>query len=125
MRIKIDLNLKVGRVVKYFIWVDFALLGGWGLMEPVFSIFIIEKVVGATLVTVGIAAAIYWLVKSVMQIPLSNLLDRNPGEKDDFYALILGLLIASVSAFLFTLVDQIWQLYLVQIIHSIGFALYV
>lgn len=124
MRIRININVKVGRLVKYFILCDLALLAGWGLIEPVFSVFIIEKIAGATLVTVGVAAAIYWLLKSVIQIPIAKHLDRTPGEKDDFYCLILGLIIASFSAFLFALVTQVWQLYIVQILHSIGFAFY-
>lgn len=124
MRIRINVNIKVGRLVKYFVLCDLALLAGWGLIEPVFSVFIIEKIVGATLVTVGSAAAIYWLLKSGLQLPLANYLDRTPGEKDDFHALILGLLIASFSAVLFAFVTESWQLYLVQALHAVGFALY-
>jgi len=124
MKVTINLKLKVGRLVKYFILVDLALLAGWGLIEPVFSVFIIEKVAGATLITVGAAAAIYWLLKSVLQLPISNYLDRTPGEKDDLYSLILGLLVAAFSALLFALVNQVWQLYVVQVLHAVGFALY-
>lgn len=124
MRIRINVNIKVGRLVKYFILCDLALLAGWGLIEPVVSVFIIEKVVGATLITVGGAAAVYWLLKSVLQIPLANYLDRIQGEKDDFHALILGLFIASFSAVSFAFVANVWQLYLVQALHAVGFALY-
>lgn len=121
----INHNLKIGRVVKYFILVDLALLAGWGLIEPVFGVFVVREVQGATLVTIGTMAAIYWLLKSVLQLPLANYLDRTKGEKDDFYALILGLFIAAASAFSFAAVTTVWQLYLVQILHSIGFAFYV
>ncbi len=124
MKIRINVNIKVGRLVKYFILSDLALLAGWGLIEPVFSVFIIQKIIGATLVTVGISAAIYWILRSVLQLPLANYLDRIPGEKDDFHALILGLLIASFSAILFSFVTEAWQLYLVQALHALGFALY-
>jgi len=124
MRIRININIKVGRVVKYFILVDLTLLAGWGLIAPIFAVFIIEKVAGATLVTIGTAAALYWLVKSILQIPLANYLDKNSGERDDFFTLIAGLLIASFSAFSFSLVTQIWQLYLVETLHAIGFAFY-
>ncbi|MBU6500418.1 MAG: MFS transporter [Patescibacteria group bacterium] len=124
MKIRISLDIKVGRLVKYFILSDLTLLAGWGLIEPVFSIFIIQNIAGATLITVGASAAIYWLLKSLLQLPLANYLDKTPGEKDDFYALIFGLLLAAFSAISFALVKEIWQLYLVQIIHAIGFALY-
>ncbi len=125
MKVRININIKVGRLVKYFILSDLALLSGWGLIEPVFSIFIIQKVIGATLVTVGISAAIYWILRSVIQLPLANYIDRTPGEKDDFYALIIGLLTVSFSAILFVFVNTQWQLYAVQALHAIGFAFYV
>lgn len=124
MKIRISLDIKVGRLVKYFIFSDLALLAGWGLIEPVFSIFIIQKIAGATLITVGAAAAIYWLLKSFLQLPLANYLDKTLGEKDDFYALILGLLLAAFSAISFALVTTARELYVVQIIHAVGFALY-
>jgi MFS family permease len=124
MIIRINIDVKVGKLVKFFILSDLLLLAGWGLMEPVFSIFIVERVAGATLVTVGIAAAIYWLVKSVLQIPIAKYLDKTPGEKDDLYTLIFGLIIAAFAAMSFALVTKIWELYVVQLIHAVGFAFY-
>jgi MFS family permease len=124
MVIKININVKVGRIVKYFILCDLALLAGWGLIDPVFSVFIIQKVGGATLITVGIAAALYWFLRSILQMPIANFLDKTNGEKDDLHALVLGLLLAAVTAFSFTLVTSVWQLYVVQIFHSFAFALY-
>src|SRR3989344_3740395 len=101
-----------------------ALCGGWGLIEPIFSIFIIDTVRGATLVTVGISAAIYWVLRSVIQLPLASFLDKYDGEKDDFYALILGIMIAGGSAVLFAFVREPWPLYLAPALHGIGFAFY-
>lgn len=124
MKINININLRTNRLVRNFILVDLALLAGWGLIEPIFSIYIINHVSGATLVTIGISAAIYWISKSVLQIPIANYLDRNPGEEDDLRMLIAGLLIAAFSAFAFSLVTQVWQLYAVQLLHAVGFAFY-
>ncbi len=125
MKIKINIDVKVGRVVKFFVLSDLFLLAGWGFIDPVFSVFIVEKVAGATLATVGIVAGIYWILKSLLQIPIANALDRVPGEKDDLMALIGGLFLAGFSAMAFAWVTQVWQLYVVQVVHAIGFALYV
>ena len=124
MRISININVKVSRLVKYFIICDIIFWSGWGLMAPVFSVFIVEKIPGATLVTVGIAAAIYWILKSLIQLPLANFLDRTVGEKDDFYSLIFGLIIASLTAFSYTFVQTIGALYFVESLHAVGLALY-
>ncbi|MDE2018793.1 MAG: MFS transporter [Patescibacteria group bacterium] len=125
MKIKINIDIKVGRIVKYFVLSDLFLLAGWGFIDPIFSVFIVEKVVGATLATVGMVAGIYWILKSILQIPIANALDQRSGEKDDFIALIAGLVLAGISAIAFAWVRQVWQLYFVQAVHAIGFALYV
>lgn len=124
MRIKVNINVKVGRLVKFFVISDFFLLAGWGLIDPVFSVFIIQRVVGGTLLTVGIAAAIYWILRSILQIPIANYLDSIPGEHDDFMALIGGLMLVGISAIAMCWVTQVWELYAIHAVHAVAFALY-
>ena len=125
MKIKIAVNLKTNKLIRSLIITDLSLFAGWGLIAPVFSIFVVEQVEGATLVTVGIGAAIYWILKSFLQIPIANFLDRHEGEKDDFRVLVAGLFLAAAAAFLFALVTKVWQLYLIQALQSIAFGLYI
>lgn len=125
MKIKIDIDIKINRVVKFLVLSDLLFLGGWSLIQPVFQIFIIKQVEGATLITVGLVAALYWLVKSFLQIPVANYLDTHDGEKDDLYALILALSLSAVASFLFSTVSQLWQLFAVQFIYAVAMGLYV
>lgn len=125
MKINIDFKLDVNKVVKYFILSDLTFLAGWGLLDPLFAVFVTRNIPGATVMTVGIMAAIYWIVKSTLQIPISIYLDKNDGEKDDFYVLVVGLLLASLVLFSFMAVTQVWHLYLIQVFKAIAFALYV
>ena len=124
MRIKVNINVKVGRLVKYFVISDFFLLAGWGLIDPVFSVFIIQRVVGGSLMVIGIAAAIYWIVRSVAQIPIANYLDSTPGEHADFVALVGGLLLVGVSAIAMCWVTRVWELYAIHALQAIAFAFY-
>lgn len=121
---KLHFNFKINRLTRYFLLSDFVVLAAWGLSAPVFSVYVIERVSGATLVTVGIAAGLYWFIKSLIQIPVGELLDES-GEKTGFYVIIAGLVIVAVSAFGFIFVRTVPQLYVVQLIHAIGFGLYV
>jgi len=114
----------VNRVVRYFIFSDLFFVGGWGLINPIFAIFIVDEVSGATVATVGFAAAVYWILKAAFQIPIGFFLDKNEGEKDDFYTLVTGLVVASVTAFLFITIDKVWELLVLQAFHALGFALY-
>ena len=124
MKIRINIDIKVSKLVKFFVISDFFLLAGWGFIDPVFSVFIVQRIAGGTLNTVGIAAAIYWILKSVLQIPMAQYLDKTPGEKDDFMTLIGGILLAGISAISFCWVTTSAQLYLVQVIHAVAFAMY-
>jgi MFS family permease len=124
MRLRVNVNIAVNRIVKYFVLSDLFFIAGWGFIEPVFAVFIVAKIPGATLTTVGVSAAIYWILRSVLQIPFANFLDRRSGERDAFRMLVLGLFLAALSAFAFSWVTQIWQLYAVQIIHALALSFY-
>jgi len=39
---------------------------------------------------VGVATAIYWIVKALLEFPVGTLLDKYAGEKDDYFFLVSG-----------------------------------
>ncbi|HEY4500101.1 MAG TPA: MFS transporter [Candidatus Paceibacterota bacterium] len=125
MRINFRFDLNINKVVRYFIFADLTFLSGWGLIDPIFAIFVVEKIPGATLTTIGVMAAIYWIVKSIIQVPIALYLDKHDGERDDFYALIIGLLIAALTLFSFMAAREVWHLYTIQLVKAVAFALYV
>lgn len=115
--------LKLNEVIRKFIISDLILFSGWGFISPLMSIFIVQEI-GGNLINVGVSVAIYWFVRSIIELPLANRLDRTRGEKDDFYALISGLFVVAISAFCFTVVRNVEQLYLFKLLEGIGFAMY-
>lgn len=129
MRFKVDVPLdfrraRLGRIVKYLILADLFFWGGWGLVNPIFALFIIDRVPGAAAFTVGAAMAVYWLVKSVWQIPVAVFLDKHEGERDDFNALILGLTLAGFAALVFPLVGSAFWLFAVIVVQALAYGLY-
>ncbi|NCN52958.1 MFS transporter [Candidatus Wolfebacteria bacterium] len=129
MRIIIDFsNFKfpsVNKIIKLFTAADLLLLMGWGVITPLFAVFVVTEISGATVVTVGVVAGIYWITRALFQIPISLFLDKTSGEKDDFYSLVIGLMVISISSFSYMLVVTVWQIYLITFIKGLGFALYV
>lgn len=125
MKIKIDINIKVNRVIKHLVVSDLFFLGSWSMIQPIFSIFIVEKVAGASVVIVGLVAALYWLVKSILQIPVAQYLDKTDGEKDDFYVLVTALFLAAFASFSFATVSTLWHLFFTQFIYAIAMGLYI
>jgi MFS family permease len=124
MKIRVNIDIKVGKIVKYFVLSDLFILAGRGFVDPIFSVFIIQKIAGGTLATIGIATAIYLIVRSVLQIPIANYLDRKPGEKRDFMALIIGLFLSGFCPLVLLVITHTWELYAEQAVLAIAFALY-
>ena len=115
---------KINKVIKLFVISDFLLFMGWGFISPIFSLFVLYQIEGATIVTVGIGTAVYWFFRSVIQPPTAYFLDKHKGEKDDLYALIVALVVVGFASLeLATVVSEI-HLYLIQIIHGAAFGIY-
>jgi len=66
--------------------------------------------------------AIAQIFKSAFQIPIARYLDKNVGEKDDFYSLLFGSILVSISPFLFLVASPPMHLYVIQAIYGIGAA---
>jgi DHA1 family multidrug resistance protein-like MFS transporter len=129
MRLKIDIHLntselKVNRVIKYFVLSDLFFWGGWGLINPIFALFIVDRIGGATAVTVGIATALYWLVKAIAQVPIALYLDRRDRDHFDLHFLIIGLMFAGFIAMLFPLISNVGLLYLLMTFQGLAYGIY-
>lgn len=127
MRIKVNIDvqgLKINRIIKFFVMSDLMLWGGWGLIGPIFSIFLVETIPGATIATVGGVVATYWITKSIVQLPVAVALDKHEGERDDFYTLILALVLAGFTALAYLIVKDIFSLFVVAFLQGLSFGLY-
>lgn len=116
----------MNRIIRFLIASDFFLFGGWGLLAPVFAIFILENITAdpaKAAEVAGFSALIYWGIKSFLQIPISRYFDRVRGERDDYWLMILGLLINGLAPFGFLFAKTPNHIYLVQIVHALGMSL--
>ena len=118
---------KINRVIKVLISNYFLLSSAWGLVSPIFAIFLLEDIAKENPVEAakiaGFAALIYWVLKSILQIPISNYLDKNHGEKDDFYFLVTGICLTSLVPFGFAFSSLIWHIYALEVLHAMGMAM--
>lgn len=108
------------RVVNVLIATDVVLLGGVGLMAPIFAVFVADRIVGGNLEVVGYAAAVYWITKSIVIIPFGMYLDRNHGEKDDLFFIIIGSMLAAISIFGYIYATLPLHIYLLQALYAVG-----
>jgi sugar phosphate permease len=113
----------INKVVKILIYSDLVFFSGWGLVTPIFAIFIVEKIEGGSVVVAGIASAIFWILRSVLRVPMGIYLDKTRGEKDDFWFIVGGFLLAGLVPFGFLLTSLPWHIYLLQALFGLGIAL--
>lgn len=119
--------MRINKVIKILISSDFVLNSGWGLLGPVFAIFLVQKIAvgnpaeGAKIA--GFASLVYWIVKSSLQIPIGRYLDKNHGEKDDFWSMVLGTFLTGVTPLGYLISSQAWHIYGFQVIHAVGMAM--
>lgn len=101
----------MNRFIRALIVSDFLLYFSYGLLTPILAVFVTKQIPGATLETVGLATAIYWIAKSLATIPLARLMDSTDGEKDEFQFMFWGSLLMSItlmSMYLATTPDHIY-----------------
>lgn len=112
------------RVITTLIATDFAIFSGWGLVAPVFSIFILKSVQGGNAGVAGIAAGIFLIVKSFIQLPIARYIDMTNGEQDDFWFLFFGVVLASLVPLGYIFATLPWHIYALQVLYAVGMAMY-
>jgi len=95
----------------------------FGLLAPIFSVFIVEGVRGGDLSVAGMAAGIYWGAKSIIQIFVARFLDKKSNERTNFAALFWGSVISALSALLYLWAETPLHIYAIQFIAAVGGAL--
>ncbi len=114
------LNMNV--VVRFMIISDVVWMGALGFLGPIFALFIVDYIQGGDAKVAGIAATIYLLTKSIFQIPFASIIDRIRGEKDDFWIMFIGSMIAALIPLCYLVITTPMQLYLVQFIYGLTVA---
>ena len=113
----------VNKVVRVLVLGDIMFFSAYGLIGPIFAVFVTNQIAGATIATAGFAATINLLVRALLQMPIARYIDRHKGEKDDFKFMVAGSTLISIVPFAYLFVTTPLHLYLAQVVLGIGGAL--
>ncbi|MFH1990396.1 MAG: MFS transporter [Patescibacteria group bacterium] len=113
----------VNKIIRVLVLGDIMFFSAFGLIGPIFAIFVTNQIVGATVATAGFAATINLLTRALLQMPVARYIDNHKGEKDDFRFMIAGSTLISIVPFIYLFVSIPMHLYLAQVILGIGGAL--
>ena len=117
---KINIQLIVNRTIQILLAYLFVANISYSFFAPIFAVFITNTLEGATLATIGFAIAIYSVVKSIVQIPTSRILDKKAGELDDFYAMIAGSFLSIIYVFALLFMTKPWHLYGLEVLSGLS-----
>ena len=116
-------NITINRVIRLLTYSDILLLSGWGLINPIMAVFFADNIEGGDVKVAGLAIMVFFLVKSLLQIPLARIIDLTKGELDDYWWMLIGTFLISISPFFFIWASLPWHVYVIQVIHGVGGAL--
>lgn len=117
-----NMSRSINKVIKSLIVSDFLLQSGWGLIGPIFAIFLTKQIKGGTLEMVGLVVATYWITKSIVQPFIASYLDRNHGEKDDFMFLVGGMYVANLIPLGYVFSTEPWHIFVLEFIRALAMA---
>lgn len=110
----------INKVIKILILSDVSLLTGLGFTAPIFAIFIANNIQGGNVKVAGFAASVYWIILSLVLIPFGRYLDKNHGERDDLFFIIIGSFLSALAVFGYIFSSLPWHIYLLQAIYAVG-----
>lgn len=95
------------------------ILSAFGLISPIFAIFLKEGITGGSILAAGTASTIFFSVKSVVQLPLARYIDT---KKVKIGFLIAGTFLIVLVPFFYALSPNIKYIYLAQVVYALGAA---
>ncbi len=110
------MKIKLNKIAKYLILSDLVFYTGWGLISPIFAIFILESIVGGSAFVAGMASAIHLVVRSLLRIPFGIAVDKSKSQKRAYWFMVFGLFISALIPFLYAISKTPLHIYLLQAI---------
>ena len=117
--------LKPNRLIVKIILTSFFVFAGWGLIAPIFALFITGEIRGGSLEFVGLAVGIHWIARAVCQPFLAYRMDVVKGEQDDMVFLLNGTLISTVVPLMYLFAWDAWHIIMLEAIRGVGLAMVV
>lgn len=114
---------RIGEVIRFLTLSDILIMGGIGLITPIFAVFVTDHIENGTVEVAGLSTAIYLLTRSIFQVPIARFIDKKKGERDDFWAMFIGSLGVSLVPLLYIPIYLAWHLYLIQFVYGFFAAL--
>ena len=108
----------MNRTMKLLMLSDIFVLTGFGLIQPILAIYINDGgVTGGTMLTAGLASALFLFTKSLVQLPFGHYVDNQSGKAK---WLLLGTLLMACVPIIYITAHSIYQIYMAEVVYGLG-----
>lgn len=112
----------MNKILKFLICYDLLTLSSFGLVQPIFALFLEQEITGVTTATIGIAAAIFLAVKSLIQPLIGRIADNEKGNQREVKFLYVSSILIIVTPLIYIFAKNIYHIYIAQFIYGVGMA---
>ncbi|MGB9707881.1 MAG: MFS transporter [Candidatus Pacearchaeota archaeon] len=106
----------MNQTLKLLIFSDVFVLTGFALISPIMAIFIKENLIGGSIATVGIVAAITTFVRCILQLVFAHIAK----PKHRYRMAVTGTLFIAVVPFIYFFSTNVTHIYIAALIHGFG-----
>lgn len=115
--------MKINNLIKFLTFSDILIVTGWGLINPIFAVYVTQQIKGGNLELIGLASSVYYILRSVLQLPFARFIDKRKGEIDDFIVMGIGSLFICLVPFLYIFAKTNVHVIILQAFYGIGSAM--
>jgi len=108
------------RVILYLTLSDSFVWGPFIIVANLSSLYLSNKLGADTVSFVGIGTGIYFLTRSLFQMPIGLLTDKIENDKDEVILLFLGILLMGLPFLFYPVINTPYQYYILQFIFGLG-----
>lgn len=115
-------HFKVNKIVRAFIMSETLLWSGWALVNPVFAIFVVDRVAGGNISTAAAAVTVYMIARIVFELWAGMRLSRSSNHTKFIYS-IVGIVLVGLVYLGFGFATEIYHVFLLQVLSGLGFGI--
>ena len=117
-------KLNFNRIILVMIYSDFLMISATGFLSPIMAVYLTGQIRGGSLAVVGFSTTVFWIVKSVLQMPVSWYVDKKGNDVISYMFMVAGSALTSLVPLLyFFLARDAWHVYALEALNGVGYAL--
>lgn len=115
--------IKFNPIVRLLTFSDAFIWGSYHMMNALIAIYLQEKFGEGAVGIISIGFAIYLISRSILQIPIAEVLDKHKSYIDETIVISMSCFLVGICIYMLIFVSEPWHVYLIQTFFGLAIAL--